>query len=798
MIAPRWKKVLRDVVARPGRSALTVLAMAAGIFQITTMLYKYALLQPELTSMYDRTHPSSATLFVDAADDSIVDVVRAVPGVGAAEARPVIVARVLVGEGQAAEWVPTVLYVVRDFDRQAMDTFEPEEGAWPPGDDEVLLERSALEVAKAGRGDRLTLRAGGDDESSARVAGTVHAEGLAPAWMEHMVPGFVGWTSKLRGGDNESAQIRIRVAEHPLDEGHIREVAAAARAALEARGHTVTRVTVPTPGKHPHADQRASFRCLLLAFGVLSFALSTVLAASTTQALMAEQTKQVGILKAIGGTDGQIARLYLGHVAFLSAVALAIGVPLGLLAGRAYAQFAAGILNADIVRDGFPWWVIGVAVAGGVGVPLLVALAPVRRAAGISVREALSDDPGSEPRRSGALERALAGASPPLSRPLVLSLRATLRQRGRLAVTIGMLALGGAAFLSAMNVSVAWVRGVEADFARRRYDLTVAFASSQPITTVDSILATVPGVVRGESWSAGSPYLVGANGVPGKAVTVLGLSPGSMLLALPLLSGRWLEEADALGAVVNQATVVQYGGKLAVGDTVRLKFEQGTVALPVRGIVRELAPMAMVYVQRAVVLDVAGLPADRSRSTRVVTERHDDATQRDVALRLEQALRDAGIEVTMVQRMQDAKKGILDHLVIILSILTMASLVVVVVGVLGLTSTLALGVVQRTRELGVLGAIGATPGTIARMVWTEALVLGAAGWVVAVVVSLPLSWLLESIVGTIFFRAPLVFQVSIEATAAWLGIALVLASIASLAPAQRAARLSVREALSQT
>jgi putative ABC transport system permease protein len=98
----------------------------------------------------------------------------------------------------------------------------------------------------------------------------------------------------------------------------------------------------------------------------------------------------------------------------------------------------------------------------------------------------------------------------------------------------------------------------------------------------------------------------------------------------------------------------------------------------------------------------------------------------------------------------------------------------------------------------VLSAIGATPGAIARMVWAEAVVLASLGWAAAVLVSLPASWLLESIVGSIFFRAPLAFEISVEATAAWLVVALALASIASLAPAGRAARLSVREAWTQT
>ena len=228
MIAPRWRKVVRDVFERRGRSLLAVLAMAAGVFEIGAMLYPYALLEPELTTMYARTHPASATLVLDRVTDALVDSVRRVPGVARAEARPVVVARVRVGPD---EWVPAVLFVVRDFGDLRIDTFEPDRGTWPPGDDEVLLERTALSVAGVAQDESLTLRCAGGEDRSLHIAGTVHAAGLAPAWMEHSVSGFVGWRSSVRGGSGESAQIRV-VTDHPLDEGSVREVADSVRALL--------------------------------------------------------------------------------------------------------------------------------------------------------------------------------------------------------------------------------------------------------------------------------------------------------------------------------------------------------------------------------------------------------------------------------------------------------------------------------------------------------------------------------------------------------------------------------------
>jgi putative ABC transport system permease protein len=258
-----------------------------------------------------------------------------------------------------------------------------------------------------------------------------------------------------------------------------------------------------------------------------------------------------------------------------------------------------------------------------------------------------------------------------------------------------------------------------------------------------------------------------------------------------------LSADDPRGAVVNQAVVTRVGA-LAVGDSVRVRLHGRTVAFRVAGIARELAPMPVIYAPRAAVLEATGQAPDSTRMVRIVTSSHDDGAQRAVARDLERECERRGLRVGNIQRMQDARQGILDHLVIILSVLTTAALVVVFVGTLGLTTTLLLSVVQRTREIGVMGAIGATPTTLARQVWFEGVLIGGLSWAVACVLTLPLSAALEAACGWIFFKAPLDVFVSPRAAGLWLLLVVVLASLSSFYPARHAARLSVREALSHT
>jgi putative ABC transport system permease protein len=785
-MAPRWRKVVRDTFGRPGRTLLAVLALAAGVFQIGVMVFKYALLQPELTTMYGRTRPASATLTLDRMPEALVDSVRSFPGVADAEARPVVLARVQVGDD---EWTPAVFQVIRDFDHLRLDTFARERGAWPPRASQVLLERTALSVAQAGIGDPLVVRVPESGDFPVHLAGTVHAAGLPPAWMEHMVAGFVPWDSPLRAG--ESAQLRILVSDHALDEGHVREVADSVRSELERRGYTVRRMDVPVPGRHPHADQMEAFLFLLLSFGILSFALSTVLVAGMVHTIMAEQRREIGIMKALGATDVQVAGVYLGHVALLAAAALVLGIPAGMVAGRGYATFAAGILNADISQQHLsPWVVIAVGAAGMI-IPLLVAYLPVRRASRITVLEALSDA-GVPP--TVARDGVSAWLAARLPRPMALSLRTTFARRPRLVLTAGAVALGGAVFMGALNVSDDWIRAVNADFAARRFDISVSFSAPLPVDSLDRICATVPEVERAEYWPGAGGFLVGADGIAGKPASLMAWDPASPLLDFPMLSGRRLAPGDGDRALVNRAVMFRQPS-LALGDTVRLRVRGRDAAFVIAGVVRELNPHPTVYALPAAVVPLTGQTPGMARIARIVAVDGSAAGELATARSLEQAFERAGIEVTGMQRMEDAKQGVLDHLVIIMTILTMASLVVVFVATVSLTSSLTLGVIQRTREIGILGAIGATPGMVARQVWVEAMVISVLGWIVACVLTVPVSWALETAAGNIFFKVPLPFHVSPAVSAAWLVLTLVLGTVSSWHPARRAARLTVREAL---
>jgi putative ABC transport system permease protein len=126
--------------------------------------------------------------------------------------------------------------------------------------------------------------------------------------------------------------------------------------------------------------------------------------------------------------------------------------------------------------------------------------------------------------------------------------------------------------------------------------------------------------------------------------------------------------------------------------------------------------------------------------------------------------------------------------------LIMAGLIAAVGG-LGLTSTMSLNVLERTREIGVMRAIGAADGDIQKIVITEGVVIGLLSWVLGVFFSIPITYALDYGVGVSIFQSPLDVIFSWAGSFVWLLGMILIAALASIAPALRASRLAVRETL---
>ncbi|MBG0830060.1 FtsX-like permease family protein [Planomonospora sp. ID67723] len=778
MSRPRYTKLRRDLWHARGRVVLMIVAVALSLIAIGAMLTARTVVLREAAANYAATHPASATLDVaGGVTGDLLEQVRTRPGITEATARQTVTARVRVG----GTWHRMLLFVIDADDPLRVARFDVERGAWPPPADGLLLERSALAVLGGPR--VLTVTAPGGRSGSFTVTGVVHDAALAPAAQERTGYGYLtpAGLSRLGLSPNRD-QLKIIVSgNQDAVDARARELAAW----LTAGGHAVHAVQAPPPGRHPHQNQVDTITLLFLGFAAAALVLAAVVVATTLGGMLAQQTRQIGVLKTLGATTGQVLGTYLLMTLTVAVAALILAAGPSVLAGLALTDLMAGLLNLDITDTSVPLRVFAALAAAGLGVPLSVALVPLTRAARTTVRSAL-DHRGATASRT----RQRAIRIPGGNRMLSFAVRNALRRRGRLMLTLVLLTVGGALFTGGLNTADAWNTWVREGLARRSYDTEITLTAPVSADRLTALLRDVDGLsaaeplavlpatpVRDGQAEISRTYPDGGHG----AFNLIALPAKSPLIDFEILEGRWLDTGDQDGAVINQGAATRLGNPRP-GEKITLSVEGRTRVLRLVGIAAEVGGPAAVY--------TAADPAVPTATA--IRLAHDDPS---VPGQVERYLATAGIHAQTVMPVTELSMAIDEHVLIFIQTLIVLAALMAMVGALGLASAMGIAVTERTREFGIMQTIGATSRTVRLTIIWEGLAIGLTGCLIALAVGVPLSAGVGSFLGRLSFGLPLPLELSVTGMAAWTVLGLAAATTATLTAARRASRLTIRETL---
>ena len=789
MFDRRWNKVWRDMARHRARSLLVVAAVAIGLVGAGAVLNAWALVQRATELGYQASLPVSASLSVDRLDAALLADVRALPGIAAARARRTQPAAVQSG----GSWRAALIVAIDDFEAPGIGRLQADGGHWPPREGELVIERSSLEFSGASVGEPLALKLSGQTEAhSVTVGGLVRDVSLAPGWMEHVVYGYASSaTLQKLGAPAGFNELQIRVADASADRAAVRRIAATVKARLVQAGVRVGTVDVPEPGEHIHAAQMDSLLMTQGAFGVLALLVCAFLVVNLIHAMLASQAREIGVMKVLGASAGQIAALYLSQALLLGLLASLLALPAALFIGREYAGLKAEMLNFPIDGYAVPWWAIALQLAVGALLPVAAAALPVRRACSMSVGAALRDIGIVAPGQALAARR-WTGATRWLPRPLLLAIGNAFRRRQRVVLTLLALASGGAVFLGAANLRTAVLGSVDLLYAAQAFDVSLRLSEPQPAAALEAAARAVDGVTQAEAWRGKRATLIETDDSSGDSFALIGLPPASALLKPVLIEGRWLRDGDAHTLVVNRSWL-RSRPALKPGSTLVLNIDGQTQRWTLVGSI-DAGPQPLAYTARAS-LDV--LSGDtRATSLVVATQQHGTASQLDVIQRLRAALAEAGMVVASSQLQSEGRRVAEDHLLMVVDFLGAMAWVMIIVGGMGLASTMSLAVLERQREIGVLRAIGARNGTIMTMVQVEGLVIVALAWLVSLPLSVPMSVLLAEAFGRIMFPLPTPYLPGALAALRWLALMALIAVLACAWPARRASRVPAARALS--
>ncbi len=790
MLSPRWRKILRDLAGNKARTALVVLSIAVGVFAVGVIVASQMILGTDLSASYRDTNPAHAMLFTYATDETL-EIVRRLPGVAAAEGRESIQAR---ARERAETWRDIDMMVIPDIATMEINKVIPVAGVMEPDHHDIFLERTSLAELGLTIGETLLIEMPDGEQRTLTISGSVHDLDIPSAIFNPTLQGYISpEAQEWLTGERFYSQVSILIDDPDPTEAKIREIADTVQDKIENGGETVSSIYVPPLGEHWADELIQPLLTILVVLGFLALLLSGFLVVNTVSAILAQQVRQIGVMKTIGARTGQLIQMYMVTVLIFGLLSLLISIPIGAWATYAFVNFVANLLNFFAIPFKVPPQALALQIGVGLLVPLLAAIFPIMSGARLTVLEALS---------SYGMGRGSFGKNPidhllervrGLPRPVLISLRNTFRRKARLALTLSTLVLGGAIFIAVLTVYTSLMATLDDALAYWNYDLDVNF---NRVYRIDQILATansIPGVAAAESWNGNRARRIRPDGTESRNLFMLAPPAETQMINPRLLAGRWLLPDDENAVVIN-SIVLEEDPDIQVGQTITLKLGERESEWLVVGIVQGVLTGPILYANYPYFARENRF-VGRAGQVQIVLDQHDGAYQQMMATRIQERFEAVGLEVASTQTTAATRENVIVQFNILVTFLAIMAVLIAVVGALGLTGTMSINVLERSREVGVMRAIGASDRSVLNIFLTEGVLIGFISWCFGSLLSIPISQALSYTVGVSFLDAPLNYTFSTFGAGLWLVLVLVLAALSSWWPSWRASRLTVRDVL---
>ncbi len=738
-LKPRWRKVFSDLWGDRTRTGLVVASIAVGVFAIGTIISSYVILGTDINLSYAAVNPPNIEIWTDPFDKDLVQALEKVPGVEDVEGRRLIAIR---GRKGNENWKQLNLIGVPDFNGN-INHLVPIEGTQYPGDDQVTVSQNLLSVSGFHTGDIIEIEMPDGLKHTVTVVGLVTDQTTAdpdPGAANNVFITFK--TLRSFGLGSDFNHLYITVDGDGANRKIIATVAAEIQDQIEKSGRIVHKMDEKLSNLHPMTDPILAVIGILGALGILITVLSSSLIINTLNALLTQQLRQIGVMKLIGARSYQILFMYLTLIFAYCLIALAISVPLGAIAGYGLALLVTTLMGAGL--QGFR--IVPAAIITQILIATLIPLGagyfPVHGGSKTSVQEAISNyHPRSQPAKGNffSIKSKLFDWIP---RPILLSFRNTFRKRARLVLTIFTLTVAGAVFIGVFNVRDSMGHMMDQLMQHFKGDVTVTLSQPYTISKVDRALREIPGVKGIEAWGGVNGEIWDENDDLVTKVNISAPPQDTQLLNPEFVSGRWLLPGEQKAIVISD-TIYKSFPNLKAGDSLIIKLpgqnEEKWVVVGIFRFVNMLGdPFA--YANFDFISHKMHTP-DEATSFLITSDAHDRSSQKQLTKTVDDFLGDRNYLVQSVDAQYSMRENVTKALNILVIFLLIMAILTAFVGSIGLTGTMSINVLERTREIGVMRTIGAVDKVIMQSVIIESLVIGLITWVLSIGLLIPHQYL---------------------------------------------------------
>jgi putative ABC transport system permease protein len=764
-------------------------------------------------------------------DESLLDTVAAVDGVEAVEGGVEGTARFLDPAGDPiVTQAPSLAFAWTE----RANPLVIREGRAPTDRDDVTMDAGTFGRHGFGLGDEVRLATDqgvtthtlvgvtGFGESDNLLGATIATLPLARAQELFDKPGVLDEIAVVGDGSVDPTVLRERIA-----------------AALGPDAEVTTAADAAADGSADVAEALGFLTTVLLAFAGIALFVGSFLIANTFAIVVAQRSREFALLRAVGASRRQVRTAVLGEALLVGIVAASVGLLLGIGLGRALPALFSGLgvdlPTGDVVVA--PRTVVAAYVVGVV-VTVLAAILPARRASQVAPVEAMraaATAPATSLRRRTAAGAALAVAggialvvglsgavgntlalvgagaaaafigvallAPLLADPLARTLgalparvsvagkvaRGNARRDPRRTASTASALMIGLALVSAVSILAASVQGavgdalsdqLRADFIVQNGGGNVPQVPLPPSLTDtlredDAIGSVTPVRLAQVSDGDGVINIVGVD-----------VAVADDLLAIDPREGE-LAALGTDGFAMVEDLAVERG--LELGDDLEVTFLDGrSVSLTLVATFGSSELIGTGYL-----VDLAAMDAHARASTVDLVLLADARGDLDAArATLDTAVAVApGATVRDQAEFREAQEASIDQ---VLGLMLVLLALAVLIALLGITNTLALAVLERTREIGLLRAVGMTRKQTRRMVLWESVLVSAFGAALGIGVGTLLGW---SIVQALAEQGIQRLVVPFGQLAIYAVVAIVAGVVAAALPAWRAARLDVLQAV---